>query len=400
MVKISTRGQNLPASPIRKLKPYADQAVDSGKIIYHLNIGQPDIETPFNMLAALKKFDHKVIQYGPSQGLPEYQDALIKYYAKYDINLTRSEIVVTTGGSEAIIMALTVCMNEGDEVLIPEPFYANYNGFAVATGVVVKPITTKIENDWQLPSASEIEKMITAKTKAIMICNPNNPTGKVYGKDELLTIVKVAIKHKLFLLADEVYREFIFNKEQHVSLMHFKEAEDLVVMMDSISKRFSACGSRIGAFISKNKDVMSAALRYAQARLCPPTIDQIMAIPSVDLDQTYYDQTLAEYKSRRDCVLNELAKMSGVEYKVPNGAFYIIVKLPVANAENFVKWLLTDFDVNGETVMLAPANGFYNTPGLGEDEIRIAFVLNVEKTKKAMNIFKLGLEKYRDIIVK
>ncbi len=396
MLKISSRGANMPASPIRKLQGFADQAKKDGKTIYHLNIGQPDIETPPNMLKAVKNFDSKVIAYGPSQGLPEYQDALISYYRRHKIELTRDNIIVTTGGSEAIIMALVVCMDPGDEIIIPEPFYANYNGFAVAAGVKVKPLTTKLEDDWELPSVEEIEKVIGSKTRAIMICNPNNPTGKVYNKEQLTKIANLAQKHDLFILGDEVYREFIFSGEKHTSILDFKQIEDRVVVMDSISKRFSSCGARIGTLVSKNKQVMKAALSYAQARLCAPTLEQILAIPSIELDDSYFSKILAEYKNRRDIVTSALQEMEGVKFKVPNGAFYIIVKLPVTNAENFVKWLLTDFHVDGETVMLAPANGFYNTPGLGLDEVRIAFVLNEQKTKKAMNILKSALATYKD----
>ena len=327
MRPISTRGKAMPPSPIRKLKPYDDRAVAAGRTVYHLNIGQPDIETPPQMLDVLKNIGTKIIGYGPSQGIPEYQDALIKYYAKHDIKLGRENIIVTTGGSEAIIMAFTVCLNAGDEVLIPEPFYTNYNGFATATDVKVVPITTRLENDWEIPSVSEIEKLVTDRTRAIMICNPNNPTGKVYSRSELAKIVELAIKKDLFIFADEVYREFIFNSEKHVSLLSFEEAKDRVVMMDSISKRFSSCGARIGAFVSYNCDIMKAALAYGQARLCPPTIDQIMAVKSVDLDESYYKQVVGEYQKRRDVVVKALAKMEGVEYRIPDGAFYIIIKL-------------------------------------------------------------------------
>lgn len=397
MVKVSKRGFDLPASPIRKLKPFADKAIAQGKSIYHLNIGQPDIETPATMLNVLKKLNDKVIPYGPSQGLPEYQDALIRYYRKHGIELTRDNIIVTNGGSEAIMMGLIVCMDPGDEIIIPEPFYANYNGFTVATGVIVKPITTRLEENWKLPAVEEFEKQITPRTKAIMICNPNNPTGKLYGRDELLKIAMLAKKHNLFLFGDEVYREFIFGNDQHTSLMNLPEVSDRVIIMDSISKRFSACGARIGAFVSKNPDVMSAALRFAQARLCAPTVDQLMAIPAVDLDDSYFAETLGEYQKRRDAVIEALSEMDGVNFKTPDGAFYIIIGLPVKDAEDFVKWLLTEFDVNGETVMLAPAEGFYNTPGMGKNQVRIAFVLNEERTKKAMHIFKLGLRKYLEI---
>ncbi|MCK5882633.1 MAG: pyridoxal phosphate-dependent aminotransferase [Bacteriovoracaceae bacterium] len=397
MVTVSTRGASLPASPIRKLKPFADEAMAKGKSIYYLNIGQPDIETPVNMLNVLKKLENKVIPYGPSQGLPEYQDALIKYYNRHNINLTRDQIIVTNGGSEAILMALTVCMDPGDEVIIPEPFYANYNGFAVASGVVIKPLTTVLENNWKLPSIEEFEKQITSKTKAIMICNPNNPTGKLYGKEDLLKIAEIAKKHNLFLLSDEVYREFIYGDEKYTSLINFEGMQDRVIILDSISKRFSACGSRIGAFVSKDPAIMQAALCYAQARLCAPTIDQLMAIPSVELNECYFEETLGEYQKRRDVVVEALSDMEGVDFKTPDGAFYIIISLPVKDAEHFVKWLLVDFDINGETVMLAPANGFYSTPGLGENQVRIAFVLNEEKTKRAMNILKEGLDEYRKI---
>jgi aspartate aminotransferase len=393
-MNVSKRGGLMPPSPIRKLKPYADEAIAKGKSVYHLNIGQPDIETPAPMLEQLKNIETKIVAYGPSQGLPEYQDALVKYYAMHDINLTRENIIVTTGGSEAITMAFTVCCDPGDEVLIPEPYYTNYNGFAVAANINIVPITTRLENDWQLPSAEEIEKLITPRTKGIMICNPNNPTGKVYGEDELRKIADLGKKHGLFLFGDEVYREFIFSDEKHVSLLDFEDVRENVVVMDSISKRFSACGARIGAFISHNKSVMAAALAYGQARLCPPTIDQLMSVPSADLADKYYNEVVGEYRRRRDIVLDALSKVEGVEYKTPKGAFYITLKLPVDNAEDFVIWLLTDFSIDNETVMLAPAEGFYSTPGLGRDEVRIAFVLNEEKTKKAMTIFQAGLKEY------
>lgn len=397
MLNPSQRGKLLPPSPIRKLKPYADKAIAAGKKIYHLNIGQPDIETPHEMLEVLRNLESKVIGYGPSQGIPEYQDALIKYYKRYGIELKREHIIVTTGGSEAITMGFVVCCDPGDEILVPEPFYTNYNGFAVAANVTMKPITTRLEDDWELPAIEAIEKLIGPRTKGIMICNPNNPTGKVYGEDELRKLAYLAKKHNLFLFGDEVYREFIFNGEKHVSLLDFKEMEDHVIVMDSISKRFSACGARLGAFISKNKDIMAAALAYAQARLCPPTIDQYMAVPSADLGDEYYEKVVGEYKKRRDVVIEALKSFDGISYKVPNGAFYIIIKLPVQDAEDFIIWLLTEFHVNNETVMLAPAEGFYSTPGLGRDEARIAFVLNEEKTKKAMNILKLGLKEYCSI---
>ncbi len=394
MSRVSLRGKMLPPSPIRKLKPYDDEASAAGKKVYHLNIGQPDIETPQEMLDALKNIDTRIVGYGPSQGIPEYQDALIRYYARHNIDLKRENVIVTTGGSEAITMAFTVCMDPGDEVLIPEPFYTNYNGFAIAAGVKVVPVTTRLDDDWQIPPIEKIEALISEKTKAILICNPNNPTGKVYSKEELSEIVDLAIKKDLMIIADEVYREFIFSGEKHTSFMNFERAKDRVIVVDSISKRFSSCGARIGAFLSYNSDIMKAALAYGQARLCPPTIDQIMAVPSADLGDDYYKEVVNEYRHRRDVVIDTLKEMDGVEFKSPNGAFYIVIKLPVEDAEDFVIWLLKDFHVDMETVMLAPAEGFYSTPGLGKNEVRIAFVLNVEKTVKAMNILKKGLDVY------
>jgi len=393
-MKVSKRGGMLPPSPIRKLKPFADAALAKGKKIYSLNIGQPDVETPPEMRNVLKNIDKKIIAYGPSQGLAEYQDALIKYYGHHGISLERKDIIVTTGGSEAITMALTVCCDPGDEVLVPEPFYTNYNGFSIAAGVRLCPVTTSLETNWELPEIEEIEALITPKTRALMICNPNNPTGKVYDRAELGKLAHLAKKHGLFILSDEVYREFIFNEEKHVSLLDFEDMHEHVIMMDSISKRFSGCGLRIGAFVSRNREAMKAALSFAQARLCPPTIDQLIAVPSADLGQKYFDKMVTEYKNRRDAVITGLNAMDGVEFQVPDGAFYIIVRLPVEDAEDFVMWMLTSFDVDNETVMLAPAQGFYSTPGLGRDQVRIAFVLDVEKTKRAMSILKKGLETY------
>ena len=388
----------MPSSPIRKLATYADQAKARGRSVLHFNIGQPDIETPKISTEILKNYQDPIVAYGPSQGLPEYIDALVGYYRQHNILLKNQEILVTVGGSEAIVMGLTVCLDPGDEVLIPEPFYANYNGFAVTAGVKIRPITTRLEDDWQLPEVQEIEKQIGSKTKAIMICNPNNPTGKVYGRDELEKIIFLAKKHNIFLFSDEVYREFIFSGDKHVSLLDFEDAKEHVVVMDSISKRFSSCGSRIGTFISRNKKVMQAALSFAQARLCPPTISQMMAIPFTTLDKKYFVDILSEYKKRRDLVVSQLKKIEGLQFNVPGGAFYIIVKLPVRDAEKFATWLLTDFHINNETIMLAPANGFYNTKGLGEDEVRFAFVLDCDKIKRAMVIFKQGLYHYINTI--
>ncbi len=390
----SVRGTKFPASPIRKLKPYADRAVERGIKILRMNIGQPDIETPLNMRKALKNFDKTVIGYGPSQGLDEYQRGLVGYYERHGINLDREDIIVTTGGSEAIIMGFSVCCDPGDEVLIPEPFYTNYNGFAVAAGLKVKPVTTRIEDNWQLPEIEEIEALLTPKTKAFMLCNPNNPTGKVYPEDEVKKLAYLAKKHDLFLFGDEVYREFIFSGETHTSILDMPEIEENAVLFDSISKRFSACGARIGAFVTRNREISQAALKFGQARLCPPTVDQILAIPSLSLGKEYFDNIREEYKKRRDTVLNALSEIEDVEFRVPEGAFYITVKLPVQNAEHFVIWLLSEYEINGETLMLAPAEGFYATPGLGRNEVRIAFVLDNEKTMRAMNILKKGLTEY------
>lgn len=391
---LSKRGNEMPSSPIRRLVPYADQAKEQGKHVYHLNIGQPDIKTPDAFMNPIKNFNLPVLEYGPSAGLTSLRKKLVEYYARFYIHVSYEDILITTGGSEAIIFTLMAICDEGDEVIIPEPFYTNYNGFALETGVKVVPITSGVEDDFQLPPIESIANKITEKTRAIMICNPNNPTGYVYSKEELEVLRGLALKHDLFLLSDEVYREFVYDGGSHVSVMQLPGIEDRTIMLDSVSKRYSACGARIGMIVTKNRDVIQAALKFGMARLCPPTIGQIGTEAGIDTEQSYFDEVIAEYTERRNVMVKALQAMPGVVAPNPKGAFYLVAKLPVDNADNFATWLLTDFDINGETVMIAPANGFYSTPGLGQDEVRIAYVLNVEDIKKAMHILAEGLKTY------
>ena len=391
---LSQRGRQMPSSPIRRLVPYADQAIEKGKHVYHLNIGQPDIHTPDSFLNPIKNLDMPVVAYGPSAGLTSLRKKMAEYYARHDIHLDYEEILITTGGSEAIIFALMAICDPGDEIIIPEPFYTNYNGFAVEAGVRVVPITSTIENDFQLPAIESIREKISDRTRAIMICNPNNPTGYVYSREELEALRQIVLENDLFLLSDEVYREFVYDGQTHTSVMHLKGIEDRTIMLDSVSKRYSACGARIGMLASKNKEVINAALKFGMARLCPPTIEQVATEAGVDTPQSYFDEVIREYTERRDVMVKMLREIPGVVAPNPKGAFYLVVKLPVDDADRFAQWLLTDFDVDNETVMVAPANGFYSTPGLGKDEVRIAYVLNVEDIKKAMNILRLGLKAY------
>jgi len=394
MPKVSKKGLDMPASPIRKLVPYAEKAKKEGRVVYHLNIGQPDIETPKVMLEAVKKADIPVIEYSHSAGNESYRRKLVSYYKSYNIDLDFSEIMVTTGGSEALSIAMMTCFNTGDEVIIPEPFYANYNGFACAADVVVKPIRSYIETGFALPPINEFEKLITPKTKGIMICNPGNPTGYLYTRQELESLRELVLKYDLFLLSDEVYREFCYDGKEYVSVMHLKGIEQNVIMLDSISKRYSACGARIGALISKNKDVMSAALKFAQARLSPPTYGQIGAEAAIDTPKEYFEKVKKEYVGRRDFVIEALNKMEGVLCPKPIGAFYCIARLPIDNSDKFCQWLLEDFNHNGQTVMMAPATGFYSTPGAGTDEVRIAYVLNKQALKNAMECLDAALKVY------
>lgn len=394
MPHISNKAIDMPSSPIRKLVPFAEDAKKRGTKIYHLNIGQPDIETPESFLNAVKTADFKVLEYSHSAGNESYRKKLCNYYKGYDININASEIIITCGGSEAIEITMKTCFNADDEVIIPEPFYANYNGFATAADVTVVPVRSFIETGFALPPISEFEKLITPKTKGIMICNPGNPTGYLYTKEELLALRDLVKKHDLFLLSDEVYREFCYDGKEYVSVMHLEGIENNVILLDSISKRYSACGARIGAMISKNKEVMAAAMKFAQARLSPPSYGQIGAEAALDTPQSYFDGVKTEYIARRDFVIEEINKIDGVFCPKPSGAFYCIARLPIDNADKFCQWLLEEFSFNGQTVMMAPATGFYSTPGAGINEVRLAYVLNKEDLKNALICLKEALKVY------
>ena len=394
MPHISNKAIHMPSSPIRKLVPFAEDAKKRGTKIYHLNIGQPDIETPESFLNAVKTADFKVLEYSHSAGNESYRKKLCNYYKGYDININANEIIITCGGSEAIEITMKTCFNADDEVIIPEPFYANYNGFATAADVTVVPVRSFIETGFALPPISEFEKLITPKTKGIMICNPGNPTGYLYTKEELLALRDLVKKHDLFLLSDEVYREFCYDGKEYVSVMHLEGIENNVILLDSISKRYSACGARIGAMISKNKEVMAAAMKFAQARLSPPSYGQIGAEAALDTPQSYFDGVKTEYIARRDFVIEEINKIDGVFCPKPSGAFYCIARLPIDNADKFCQWLLEEFSFNGQTVMMAPATGFYSTPGAGMNEVRLAYVLNKEDLKNALICLKEALKMY------
>jgi len=384
----------MPASPIRKLVPYADEAKKRGIKIYHLNIGQPDIPTPDIAIDAVRNFDLKLIEYSHSAGILSYRKKLCEYYKRCHIDITPDDIIVTTGGSEGIIFALQICLNPGDEVIIPEPFYANYNGFAVNAGVVVKPIHSSIETGFALPPIAEFEKAITSKTKAIMVCNPNNPTGYLYSKEELESLRDIVKKHDLFLFSDEVYREFCYDGKEHYSAMQLEGIENNVILLDSISKRYSACGARIGTFISRNKEVMKIAMKFAQARLSPPTFGQVVGEAAIDTPQEYFDGVLKEYIARRNIVVESINKIPGCFCPKPSGAFYAVARLPIDDADKYCQWLLESFSYEGQTVMLAPATGFYSTPGLGKNEIRISYVLNLDSLKNAMKCLEESLKVY------
>ncbi|MFB3844677.1 MAG: pyridoxal phosphate-dependent aminotransferase [Candidatus Cloacimonadaceae bacterium] len=394
-MKLSTRAVEIQASPIRKLNPIAAQAKQRGIKVYHLNIGQPDIETPQVMLDAYHSFNDKVLEYGPSQGLDIYRKGLVRYYAKQNIQVNEEEIIVTTAGSEAIVFALTAVCNAGDEVIVPEPFYTNYNGFATMAGVNLVPLTTYAENGFAVPENDKIEALITPLTKAILLCNPGNPTGTVYTEEEILRIAALAKRHNLFVISDEVYREFVYDGMKHYSIMHVPDFAEQAILVDSVSKRYSACGARIGCIVSHNKELMASVLKFAQARLCPPTVDQLAANACIDLGDDYFEGIRTEYKKRRDLVYSELQKIPGCLCVKPQGAFYIVAKLPIKNAEDFIIWLLKEYQVDGETVMAAPADGFYATPGLGKDELRLAYILKEEDLQKAMYIFRTGLAEYK-----
>ena len=394
MPTISNKANTMPSSPIRKLVPFAELAKKQGVKIYHLNIGQPDIETPISFLNAVKNADIKVLEYSHSAGNESYRKKLCSYYQEFNILLDHNDIMITCGGSEAIEIALKTCFNLGDEIIIPEPFYANYNGFCKSADVIVKPIRSFIETGFALPAISEFEKAITPKTKGIMICNPGNPTGYLYSKSELEALRDLVKKHDLFLLSDEVYREFCYDDKEYISVMHLQGIENNVILLDSISKRYSACGARIGAMITKNKMVMAAALKFAQARLSPPSYGQIGAEAALSTPKSYFENVKKEYVARRNFVIEALNKMEGVFCPKPSGAFYCIAKLPIDNADKFCQWLLESFNYNMQTVMLAPATGFYSTPNAGINEVRIAYVLNLNDLKNAMECLNEALKKY------
>jgi aspartate aminotransferase len=384
----------MPASPIRKLVPFSEEAKKRGVKVYHLNIGQPDIETPENVRNKIRNFDQTVLEYSHSAGIISYRKKLVEYYKSWNIHVTPDEMIVTTGGSEAIMFAMNSCLDPGDEIIIPEPFYANYNGFANACDVVVKPIDSSIENGFALPPVKSFEEAITAKTKAIMICNPNNPTGYLYSKEELESLRDIAKKHDLFLFADEVYREFVYDGAIHHSVMNLEGVDQHVVLLDSISKRYSACGARIGVMISKNKEVICTAMKFAQARLSPPTLGQIAGEEAINTPASYFQKVLKEYHERRKVVVDSINKMHGCFCPNPGGAFYAVARLPIDNSDVFCQWLLEKFDCGGRTVMLAPATGFYSTKGRGMDEVRISYVLNVEDLRQSMKCLEEALKIY------
>jgi aspartate aminotransferase len=395
MPTISSKGRNMPESPIRKLAPYADLAKQKGHKVYHLNIGQPDIKTPEVAIEAVKNIDLSIIEYSPSAGYESYRKKLAKFYQRQNVNVNSEDIIVTTGGSEALLFALATITDPGDEIIIPEPFYANYHAFASSTSATVIPLVSTIETAFALPSIEEVEKLITPKTKAILICNPGNPTGYLYSEAEIKQLAGLIKKYDLYLIADEVYREFLYDGDDvHYSVMNLEDVQQNVIMVDSVSKRYSMCGARIGCLITKNKEVLATVMKFAQARLSPPTIEQIACEAAIDTPQSYFDEVIAEYKERRDTLISELNKIEGVVVTKPKGAFYCIAQLPIADSDDFAQWLLESYNLNGETVMIAPAKGFYSTPGMGLNQVRIAYVLNKKDLVTAVNILKEALLAY------
>ncbi|MEC7863708.1 MAG: pyridoxal phosphate-dependent aminotransferase [Bacteroidota bacterium] len=394
MPKISSKGVAMPESPIRKLVPFAEQAKKSGTKVLHLNIGQPDINTPEVALDAIHNFSDKVVEYSHSAGFESYLKGLASYYQNLGIDVDYNDVMVTTGGSEALLFALNSCLDNGDEIIIPEPFYANYNGFSISAGVTVKPIVTSINDGFALPAIEDFEKLITSRTKAILICNPGNPTGYLYSKKELEILRDIIIKHDLFLIADEVYREFVYDGNQHYSTLNIEGLEQNTIVIDSTSKRYSMCGIRVGCIVSKNKEVIATALKFAQARLSPPTFGQIAGEAALSTPKSYFEEVSDEYVSRRDMLIEGLNKIDGVICPKPKGAFYAIAQLPIDDADKFAQWLLEAFALNGETVMVAPASGFYATPNTGINQIRIAYVLNKKSLKSAINILAEALKVY------
>ncbi len=395
MPSISKKGQSMPESPIRKLVPFAEEAKKRGVFVYHLNIGQPDIKTPQVALDAVKNNDIEVLSYSRSEGSEQYRTKLSNYYKKHHIDVDYDDIIITTGGSEALLFTMGSITDVGDEVIIPEPFYANYNGFATASGVKVVPVISSIDTAFALPPIEEFESLITDKTKAILICNPGNPTGYLYSKEEIQKLKALVLKHDLFLIADEVYREFVYDGLTHYSVMQETGLEQHAIMIDSVSKRYSMCGARIGCVVSKNKAFMQTALKFAQARLSPPTYAQIASEAALDTPDSYFEEVNTAYRERRDILVSELQKIEGVKVSSPKGAFYCVVALPVANADDFAKWLLQDFNDNNETVMIAPASGFYSTQGAGANQVRIAYVLKKEDLIRAVEIIKIALNQYK-----
>jgi aspartate aminotransferase len=394
MPEISKKGLSMPQSPIRKLVPFAENAKKDGKKVYHLNIGQPDIKTPQVALDAVRNFDKNVVEYSHSAGFESYRKGLAAYYQSLDIDIDYNDLMITTGGSEALLFALNSCLDAGDEVIIPEPFYANYNGFSISSGVTVKPISTSIDDGFALPPIEEFVKLITSKTKAILICNPGNPTGYLYSKEELKTLRDIVIKYDLFLFADEVYREFTYDGNKHLSVLSIEGLENHAIVIDSTSKRYSMCGIRVGCIVSKNQEIIQTALKFAQARLSPPTFGQIAGEAALLTPKSYFYDVINEYVSRRDLLVEGLNKIDGVICPKPKGAFYAIAQLPVDNADRFAQWLLEDFDFNGETLMVAPAEGFYSSKGQGFNQVRIAYVLNQESLKKAIKCLEEALKVY------
>lgn len=394
MPRVSRKSVVMPSSPIRKLVPYANAAKSRGIKVYHLNIGQPDIKTPEIALNAIRQITAPVIAYTDSAGYLSYRTGLVTYYKKLGISLDTSDIVVTNGGSEAIIFAFMACLNPGDEVIIPEPFYANYNGFAVQAGITVVPVPSSIETDFALPPVQEFEKRITERTRAILICNPNNPTGYLYSQQEIEQLGEIAKKYDLFLMADEVYREFCYGGAKHFSIMQLKGLDSHTVLFDSVSKRYSMCGVRVGAFVSRNKELVKNVLKFAQARLCPPSFGQMAAEAALSTSKEYFDEVYNEYIARRDCMVGALNAIDGVYSPLPKGAFYTVAKFPIDDADRFAQWLLEEFSYDGETVMVAPATGFYATEGLGKDEVRLAYVLKIEDLRRAVELLKRALVVY------
>lgn len=396
MPSISLKGQKMPESPIRKLVPYAEKAYKANKTVYHLNIGQPDIKSPQLAMDAVANHSLEILAYSRSEGSQEYREKIATYYNNNNIPVEANEIIVTTGGSEALLFAMGSIADADDEIIIPEPFYANYNGFATASGIKIVPVISKIEDNFALPPISEFEKLITPKTKAILICNPGNPTGYLYSKEEIQKLAAIVKKHDLFLIADEVYREFTYDGSKHYSILEEVGLDENAIIIDSVSKRYSMCGARIGCLVSKNKKLINTALKFAQARLSPPTFAQIASEAALETPQSYFDEVIVEYQDRRNTLVEHLQKIPGVKVGVPKGAFYCIAELPVKNSDAFAQWLLEEFDLNGETIMVAPAAGFYSSPGVGLNQIRIAYVLRKESLIKAVEILRSALKTYND----